>query len=48
VHADAAARERQRDPARPDPELERRPVAGELGEEIDRRAGSRFRSSSGA
>ena len=37
VHADAALRERQRDPAGADPELERRSVAGELGEEVDRR-----------
>jgi len=37
VHADAALRERQRDPPRADPELERGSVAGELGEEVDDR-----------
>ncbi len=37
VHADSALRERQRDPAGADPELERGAAPGELGEEIDGR-----------
>ncbi len=37
VHADAALRERERDPAGADSELERRPVTGKRGEELDRR-----------
>jgi len=37
AHRDAAPRERQRDPAGADAELERRARAGELGEEADRR-----------
>ena len=35
MHPHAAPRQRQCDPARPDPELERRPVAGELRQEVD-------------
>jgi hypothetical protein len=35
VHADAAPRERQRDSARADPELERGAVAGQIGQEFD-------------
>ena len=37
VHRHAALRQRERDPARPDPELERASTFGELGEEVDRR-----------
>jgi hypothetical protein len=37
VHRHAAARERQCDAARPDPELERSSGPGELDEELDRR-----------
>jgi hypothetical protein len=37
VHADASLRERERDPAGADPELERRAAAGELDEEVDDR-----------
>ena len=40
-HADAALRERQRDPAGADPELERGAVAGELGQEVDGRLDAR-------
>ena len=35
MHGDAALRERQRDAAGADPELERRAVAGQLREEVD-------------
>ena len=38
MHADTALRQRQRDPARADAELERCAVAGESGEKVDRRA----------
>ena len=37
MHAHAALRERERDPARPDPELERRAVSCQLGQEVDDR-----------
>ena len=36
MDAHAALRERQRDPPRPDPELERRAVARERRQEVDR------------
>jgi hypothetical protein len=35
VHRHAAPRERERDPAGPDPELERVSFPGELGEDVD-------------
>ena len=41
MHRHAALRERQRDPARPDPELERASAPGELGEEVDDRVDDR-------
>ena len=41
VHRHAALRERERDPARPDPELERASAPGELGEEVDDRVDDR-------
>ena len=35
MHPDAALRQGERDPARADAELERGPVAGQVGEEVD-------------
>ena len=37
MHPDAASRERERDAARADAELERGSVAGQLGQEVDDR-----------
>ena len=41
MHVDAALRERHRDPAGADAELERIAVAGEVGEEVDGRLDDR-------
>jgi hypothetical protein len=41
VHRHSPLRERERDPARADPELERASVSGELDEEIDDRVDDR-------
>ena len=41
MHSHAAPRKRERDPARPDPELERPPVARELRKQVDHRVDDR-------
>ena len=41
VHRHPSLRERERDPARADPELERAPAPGQLGEEVDGRVDDR-------
>jgi hypothetical protein len=41
VHGHPALRERQRDPARSDPELERAAAVGKVGEKVDSRVDDR-------